>query len=265
MPVRISNVPSTMKHVFFDGLPAFDAPPAQTTPRASDDDDLLAEIHSARDAFFGELLLSPRGCLFDSPRVCNSVADDSDPAHLCSCSTGWGDAAADSPTPDVLAQPAPSMMHPKLARGGGNKKDTKESCRQADVLTKGSIALWEPRKGYADQIRRLIDFIEDEVPTGKFAGGVEHPILGLYGFCITDDESRMIARRMYANRNIPDKAFGQLLTYLGMRSRTDKNTKVRTLCFDPEAWNRVGYRLIKNGDCRGGAPKINYLRGSPCP
>ena len=56
----------------------------------------------------------------------------------------------------------------------------------------------------------------------------------------------------------PDEAFAQLLSYLGMRSSIDKRANVRTLAFDPDGWNRTGYRLIKGGDVKGGKPTIAY-------
>ena len=48
----------------------------------------------------------------------------------------------------------------------------------------------------------------------------------------------------------------QLLCYLGMRSSIDKKANVRTLTFDPNGWNRQGYRLIKGGDVKEGKPTV---------
>lgn len=262
-----------MDHAFFDELPAldelpaFDALPSQTTPRSCDD--LMAEINGSEiDPLLLPLSSPSTTSMISTGGFCSAWQEcfaENEITEVLALSNATSPVVSQTrdetaPTPNGLPHPAPLIVYPKLARGGGNKKDTKESTRQVNVLTKDGIALWEPRKGYKDQIQRLTDFIEDEVPsTAKFSGGVKHPILGVYGFYITDEESKMIARRMYAKRETPDKAFGQLMTYLGMRSRTDKNDKVRTLFFDPEAWNRVGYRLVTNGDCKGGAPKINYL------
>ena len=78
-------------------------------------------------------------------------------------------------------------------------------------------------------------------------------------FSIAYAQSTMIAREVYPNRKKPEKAFGQLMCYLGMRSRSNNDTKVRTLSFDRHGWNERGYRLVKNGDAKGGKPKINYI------
>ena len=103
------------------------------------------------------------------------------------------------------------------------------------------------------------DFVA-ELPTKvKSVGGIEHPLLGVRSFSITYAQSTMIARQVYPKRKTPEKAFGQLMCYLGMRSRSNNDTKVRTLSFDRPGWNDKGYRLVKNGDTKGGKPKINYI------
>ena len=72
--------------------------------------------------------------------------------------------------------------------------------------------------------------------------------------------SNDIDKMIYPKRKEGNKAFLQLLTYLGMRSNIDKETQVRTLTFDPDGWNRMGYRLVRGGDTKGGKPEIAYLR-----
>ena len=72
--------------------------------------------------------------------------------------------------------------------------------------------------------------------------------------------SNDIAKQMYGKRKAGNKAFLQLLTYLGMRSNIDKKTQVRTLTFDPDGWNRMGYRLVRGGDTKGGKPEIVFVR-----
>jgi hypothetical protein len=72
--------------------------------------------------------------------------------------------------------------------------------------------------------------------------------------------SNDIDKKMYGKRKAGNKAFLQLLTYLGMRSNIDKTTQVKTLTFDPDGWNRMGYRLVRGGDTKGGKPQIVYVR-----
>lgn len=161
-----------------------------------------------------------------------------------------------APTPNIEQ---PAIVYPKLARGGGNKKHVKQSTRQIDVQIKNGIAQWTPRKGYWKQIVVFKKFL-DKLPTEvRFSDGVEHPLFGVNSVRMTGTQSKTIARQVYPTRQTPEKAFGQLMCYLGMRSDTDKKTKVRTLAFDRQGWNEMGYRLVKNGDAKGGKPKINYI------
>ena len=148
----------------------------------------------------------------------------------------------------------------KVARGGGNKTFLKDSTRKIDVFVlKNGVALWEPKKSYAKDIQMFKDFIEEMPVEAKILGAIKHPVLDLFGCYITVEQSGTIANRIYGHRKSTNRAFGQLMCYLGMRSITDQKTKMRTLFFDPEAWNRVGFRLVKNGDSAGGKPKINYI------
>ena len=147
----------------------------------------------------------------------------------------------------------------KLARGGGNMRSLKKSSREIEVcLNADGVALWEPRPSYAAQIAVLRDAIEALPSTCKIRGGIEHPLLHVHGVCMTVAMSDSMDRRIYGHRKPGNKAFAQLLSYLGMRSSIDKRANVRTLAFDPDGWNRTGYRLIKGGDVKGGKPTIAY-------
>jgi hypothetical protein len=152
---------------------------------------------------------------------------------------------------------------PKRAKGGGNMsvRAVKKSNRTFEVkMNKDCIALWKPKDSYVVQITTFKDFIDDLPSTAKTQDKIWHPLLHVSSVCIPLCLSDNIKNRMYGHRKPGNKAFAQLMTYLGLRSKINKKTQVRTLTFDPEGWNRMGYRLIKGGDTRGGKPEIVFVR-----
>jgi len=126
-------------------------------------------------------------------------------------------------------------------------------------LNQDNVAEWVPKASYKQQISTLQRFIESMPSEAKFYDGIQHPLLNISRFCISLEMSKQIGDDIYGHRKLGNKAFSQLLSYLGIRSHTDKKANLRTLTFDPEAWNRMGVRLIKGGDSKGGRPKIVYL------
>jgi hypothetical protein len=94
----------------------------------------------------------------------------------------------------------------------------------------------------------------------KTCNGTKHSLLHVSSVCIPMSLSNDIDKMMYLKRMAGKKALLQLLTYLGMRSNIDKKTQVRTLTFDPDGWTRMGYRLVRGCDTKGGNPEIFYLR-----
>ena len=157
---------------------------------------------------------------------------------------------------DGMAQAPAALHHPRLARGGGNLAKRRESDKVFEVpMSKDNILQYQPKASYERDIRTLKKYI-DSLPMGaKTLGGVEHPLLHVRGVRIPMALSNAIDHTIYGHRK-GNKAFAQLLCYLGMRSRIDRKTNVRTLTFDPNGWNRQGYRLIKGGDVKGGKPTI---------
>jgi hypothetical protein len=152
------------------------------------------------------------------------------------------------------------VSFPKHARGGGNLTYVKDSDREIQVkLNEDGVALWVPRSSYAAQIFALKGFIETLPSDAISHGEIQHPLLHVSGVRIPLHVSDVMERTIYGHRKPGNRAFHQLLSYLGMRSSIDKMAKVRILSFDPEAWNRMGVRLIKGGDSKGGKPKIVYV------
>jgi len=151
---------------------------------------------------------------------------------------------------------APDAVHPRRARGGGNMVQRKESGRVFHVpRNKDGVLLYQPKASYERDIETLKQYIDALPSEAKKRGGVEHPLLHVREVRMHMAVSNAIDKKIYGHRR-GNKAFAQLLCYLGMRSSIDKKANVRTLAFDPDGWNRTGYRLIKGGDVKGGKPTI---------
>jgi len=148
------------------------------------------------------------------------------------------------------------VLHPRLARGGGNLAQSKESGRLFAVpMNRDGVYLYQPKQSYWNVIQTFKMYMDALPSAAKEFGGVEHPLLHVREVRIPMDVSNAIDKEIYGHRK-GNKAFNQLLCYLGMRSSIDKKANVRTLTFDPNGWNRTGYRLIKGGDVKGGKPTI---------
>ena len=151
---------------------------------------------------------------------------------------------------------APTALHPRLARGGGNLAKSKESGKVFYVpMNKDEVLLYQPKASYERDIETLKQYIDALPSEAKKLGGVEQPLLHVREVRIPMAVSSVIEQKIYGHRK-GNKAFGSLLCNLGMRSSIDKKANVRTLKFDPDGWNRTGYRLIKGGDVKGGKPTI---------
>jgi hypothetical protein len=164
-----------------------------------------------------------------------------------------------APASNVVQAPG---VFPKLARGGGNMTGVKSSTRKFKEfrvkINDDKVALWEPNTRNAAAITILKEAIE--TTHAKTCDGTKHPLLHVSSVCISMSLSNDIDKKIYPKRKAGNKAFLQLLTYLGMRSSINKTTQVRILTFDPEGWNRMGYRLVRGGDTKGGKPEIVHVR-----
>ena len=166
-----------------------------------------------------------------------------------------------APASGVVQAP---VAFPRLARGGGNMTGVKSPTRTLKEfmvkMNEDGFALWEPNTRNAEEITILKEAIETLPSDAKTCEGTKlHPLLHVSSVCIPMSLSNDIDNRLYGHRKPGNKAFLQLLSYLGMRSSINENTQVRTLTFDPEGWNRMGYRLVRGGDTKGGKPEIFYV------
>jgi hypothetical protein len=189
----------------------------------------------------------------------NSMLDAEDQQNL----QQQTDADAGVPAPPVPEQVP--VAFPRLARGGGNMTGVKSPTRTLREfmvkMNEDGFALWEPNTRNAEEITILKEAIETLPSDAKTCEGTKlHPLLHVSSVCISMSLSNDIDKKIYPKRKAGNKAFLQLLTYLGMRSSINKTTQVRTLTFDPEGWNRMGYRLVRGGDTKGGKPEIVHVR-----
>ena len=135
----------------------------------------------------------------------------------------------------AAAPRAPAILFPSSPAWQGRRKpETQKEVNAQDVRANQE---WHcalgPRPGYAKPMTVLKDAIEKLADNCKFCGGIKHNLLGVYGrgvygFCITAEESKKIASTVCGNRANPDEAFGQLISYLGMRwasSQPDKTPR----------------------------------------
>jgi hypothetical protein len=230
-----------------------------------DFDDLLSLTSLAYDK--GGLSFFDQSLLDDQSLFVEQSLDIFPPDNLQhhTCDAGDGQAfLAQAPSAGAFLL-APSAF-PRLARGGGNMRGVKSSTRTFKEfkvkLNEDGVALWEPNTRNAAEIAILKEAIATLPSDDKTCDGTKqrHPLLDVSSVCIPMSLSKDIDNRLYGHRKRGNKAFLQLLSYLGMRSNIDEKTQVRTLTFDPDGWNRMGYRLVRGGDTKGGKPKIVHVR-----
>ena len=133
------------------------------------------------------------------------------------------------------------------------------------VVDDKNIARWVPRPGYQMDIYTLKNNIANITVRANPFNTPTHPLLGISAITLTKDDRDKIKEAIYGQsgerRKNPEKAFQQLLTYLGLRA-TKPVKDMHTWTFDVERWNSKGYRLVKGGDAKhpGGKPTIKYIK-----
>jgi hypothetical protein len=87
--------------------------------------------------------------------------------------------------------------------------------------------------------------------------GLVHPFLKISRVEFHEQTKDEFAGLLFKNRTCPKKSFAQFLCSIDMRSKTFHGRVTWT--FDPEAYDRVGYRMIAGGDKKGGKPCICFV------
>jgi hypothetical protein len=163
----------------------------------------------------------------------------------------------------------PVVSYPLLARPGGAVRNSFVSATKKLIvkLDADGIALWKLKHSNLTLVRNLQSLLNHFAIEGK-KGEKVHPVLGFSNAELPEEQRNKIAKLLYPESKAPKRRFAQFLCYLGMRSRTSSpeygpgtDRKSRTVIwrFDPEAWNRLGYRLVSSGDTKGGKPRIEFV------
>jgi len=147
---------------------------------------------------------------------------------------------------------------PRKSRGGGAKGFVSPHKKILEVSTIDGIAHYKPNTRYemlADNLRELVKRFEIKTTQGEYV----HPLLLFSGAKLTQIQGHSIAKELLNNTKKTVVGFSKLLCTFGIGSKTDKKSKNVTWTFDPERWNRTGYRITKGGDCKGGKPQVKLV------
>lgn len=148
-----------------------------------------------------------------------------------------------------------------LARGGGNFSAT--SVSQTWILevrlNAQNVAMYNPNPRYTLLLEKTRVMIQD-CGMNVSAEGVVHPFLKFETATFFTEIRNLFAHRLMANTKNPVHAFAQFLCSVGVKSETalDNSISKTTWTFDPQRWNRTGYRIISGGDKKGGKPFIVF-------
>jgi hypothetical protein len=123
-------------------------------------------------------------------------------------------------------------------------------------LDKNKLAMWQPNPRY----KKMLDLTAELVKTlgiDPVTSGLVHPFLKFARVDFDESMRDRIAALVCKFCADPKKRFGQFLCSIGVRSKT--KCKRVTWTFDPEAYNRVGYRITVGGDRQGGKPFVVFV------
>jgi hypothetical protein len=142
---------------------------------------------------------------------------------------------------NLLTNPSLSQFEMK-ARDGGNFTSKRVSSLARELkLDADKLAMWTPKKGYEAKICVLKAFLE-RPQLDKDTTGILHPILRISSVKMHADVRRELVEKTYGHVAHPELCFRQFLSAMGIRSQIIEGNYMWQ--FDPEAWNRVGYRLV---------------------
>jgi len=155
------------------------------------------------------------------------------------------------------------VFKPK-AREGGNLSRTSVSHREIHVaLDDNNLAMWQPNPRNARFIAATRAFLEtqtllDSSDIRVRREGLLHPLLGVSSAFVSTPSRPHLIDKIYGHVATPEKSFGQFLCEIAIRSQPTRDGWIWE--FDPEAWNRVGHRIVVGGASSGGKPRIVFER-----
>ena len=150
------------------------------------------------------------------------------------------------------------------AREGGNLSRASVSHREIHVaLDANNLAMWQPNPRNARFIAATRAFLEtqtllDSADVRVRREGLLHPLLQISSAFVSTQSRPHLIDKIYGHVTTPEKSFGQFLCEIAIRSQPTRDGWIWE--FDPEAWNRVGHRIVVGGASSGGKPRIVFER-----
>ena len=150
------------------------------------------------------------------------------------------------------------------AREGGNLSRASVSHREIHVaLDANNLAMWQPNPRNARFIAATRAFLEtqtllDSADVRVRREGLLHPLLQISSAFVSTLSRPHLIDKIYGHVTTPEKSFGQFLCEIAIRSQPTRDGWIWE--FDPEAWNRVGHRIVVGGASSGGKPRIVFER-----
>jgi hypothetical protein len=139
---------------------------------------------------------------------------------------------------------------------------TQVSGREIRVaLDANKLAMWKPNPRNERFIAATRAFLEtqtllDSSDVRVRREGLLHPLLQISSAFVSTQARPGLIDKIYGHVTTPEKSFGQFLCEIAIRSQPRAGGWVWE--FDPEAWNRVGHRIVKGGAASGGKPRIVF-------
>ena len=146
-----------------------------------------------------------------------------------------------------------------LSRRGGNHSKTSVCDKVLRVaLDKDNIAMWEPCHLYQKRMDATKTFLHSPASELRLdVTGILHPVLRISRAFVSKQSKALLVNDLFGHTGRPEKQFGQFLCEIGMRSSERGDGVIWR--FDPEAWNRMGHRIIAGRAAGGGKPTIVYV------
>jgi hypothetical protein len=142
---------------------------------------------------------------------------------------------------------------------GGNPNSSVNPMRVIEVeKNKDGCAMFWPNKRYSRIIQTIRDTVEAQGRNIENEG-IVHPYLGFRKATINEKVWKELANKILPNSGDDTKRarqFRSIVCYLGISSHSMSGLFEWT--FDPERWNREGYRITRGGDVKGGKPQVDF-------
>jgi hypothetical protein len=159
--------------------------------------------------------------------------------------------------------PSDSPDFKRMAGAGGNfsRAGVSERWTLEVMVDEDNLAMWTPNPRYSyllDMTRKMVEEFGSDI----VMDGLVHPFLGFASVQIDTEVRDIFAVRLMDKTQDPLKRFGQFLCSVGIKSVTVRNkdgVSTTSWTFDPERWNRTGYRITPGGDRKGGKPFVVFL------